>query len=76
MQILVGVKEPFGKVHGPGMLLRCGEELHLIKVHPQVDECFQTLNHDCVDCHTLWKGLFQHLEQTWQQVLGLSSLCL
>ena len=54
MQILVGVKEPFGKVHGPGMLLRCGEEPHLIKVHPQVDECFQTLNHDCVDCHTLW----------------------
>ena len=74
VEVLVSIKEPFGKVLAQLVLMIFGENSSRVKDSNELVQCMDALQHRAMDVMVFIQHLSEHL-QAREQVLGLSSLC-
>ena len=75
VEVLVSIKEPFGKVLAQLVLMIFGENSSRVKDSNELVQCMDALQHSAMDVMVFIQHLSEQHLQAREQVLGLSSLC-
>ena len=77
VQILVCIKEPFGKVHSSAVFMGCQKSTNAVKVLDELVESMKAITHGDVNwCFLPLQHFFENLLQGFQNMFCFRSLCL